>query len=251
MTDHMMTCEEYDELLPLHLEDELSVEQRDRVERHLATCRRCWAERDELLDVARTARELPTLSPPRDLWAGIAERIQTPVIALDTGEHAVPERVERGGHWMRLAAAAAALIIATAGMTFAIAHRIYAPEQVLAGTGGQPDTAAEPVSYAAPVQPSLVRLVTETDQLGSADAAYAREIADLRATLDRRRPQLDSATLAIVERTLAMIDTAIAQTKAAIKKNPESAMLGRQLDRALGKKVDVLRRAVLLPVTAD
>ena len=253
MSEQPMTCDEYEALLPRHLEDELSMEELGDVERHLATCHRCWALRDELLDLARAARELPALAPSRDLWSGIAERIETPVIALDTGEHAVPARPPRSGRRMRLAAAGAALVIGTAGMTFAIAHRIYSPDTIVASTPGAVPPSAE-IDIPRPVAMSSGRTsvsLVNVMQLGSADATYAREIAELRAALDRRRPQLDSTTLAIIERSLAVIDTAIAQTRAAIRRNPESAMLSRQLDRALGRKVEVLRTAVLLPVTTD
>jgi hypothetical protein len=253
MSEQTMTCDDYEALLPRHLEDDLSIDELAAAERHLATCHRCWTLRDELLDIARAARELPPLSPSRELWSGIAARIETPVIALDTGEHAVPSPAPRSGRTTRLAAAAAALVIATAGMTFAIAHRIYAPGETVSAAGdvAPPSTA---VDRSPPVQVTggrtPIRLVSET-QLRDADAVYDREIAELRAALERRRPQLDSATIAIIERNLAVIDTAIAQTKAAIKRNPESALLSRQLDRALGRKVEVLRTAVLLPVTTN
>jgi hypothetical protein len=247
MIDRTMTCDEYEELLPRHLENELAQDELERVERHLSGCRRCWAVRDELLDLARAAGELPLLTPARDLWTGIAERIETPVIALDTGEHAVPKRPARRSY--RLAAAAAALMVGTAATTFAVTRGIYGDGDIVAAE----QAAVSPVSAASAyplARPSGIRLISN-DQLGSADAAYAREIAELRAALERRRPRLDSATVAILERNLTIIDSAIAQSKAALEKNPNSAMLSRQLDRALGKKVEVLRAAVVLPVATE
>jgi hypothetical protein len=252
MTDHMqITCDEYEELLPRHLEDELSVAELDAVERHLTTCRRCWALRDEVLDIARVASELPVLTPGRELWTGIAERIETPVIALDTGEHAIPARpVSRR---FQLAAAAAALVIGTAATSFAVARVMYAPDRMVAEAPVAPPQAALPVRGSPSVAGAGVRVVLASgpEQLGSAEAAYAREIAELRAALDRRRPGLDSATVAILERNLAIIDSAITQSKAALARNPNSALLTRQLDRALNKKVEVLRTAVLLPIATE
>jgi hypothetical protein len=250
MTDHTMTCDDYEELLPRHLENELSTDELDRVERHLATCRRCWALRDELIDLARAAAELPTMTPARDLWTGIAERIETPVIALDTGEHAIPQRPRRRSY--RLAAAAAALVIGTAATTFGVVRGIYQRDSAIAAGAEVTDISpvSDPASY--PVYGGgQTGILLVTDQLGSADAAYAREIAELRSALERRRPRLDSATVAILERNLAIIDSAIAQSKAALEKNPNSAMLSRQLDRALGRKVEVLRSAVVLPVSTE
>ena len=41
--------------------------------------------------IVRAAAELPTLKPSRDLWAGIAARIEAPVVALPV-QHEAPAR---------------------------------------------------------------------------------------------------------------------------------------------------------------
>lgn len=48
-------------------------------------------------------------------------------------------------------------------------------------------------------------------------------------------------------RNLAIIDAAIAEAEAALAKNPASGFLDRQLNSALERKRDLLRRAALLP----
>src|ERR1019366_10744860 len=77
----------------------------------------------ELRAIVRAAAELPTLSPSRELWSGIASRIEAPVVAL-------PTRIANGDPttlapaaqlpWPRLAIAASLLIVATAGVTWSI-----------------------------------------------------------------------------------------------------------------------------------
>jgi hypothetical protein len=62
-----------------------------------------------------------------------------------------------------------------------------------------------------------------------------------------RRTQLDSSTVAIIERNLRIIDAAIAQSRAALANDPASRLLSDQLTHALDKKVELLRTAALLP----
>jgi hypothetical protein len=82
---------------------------------------------------------------------------------------------------------------------------------------------------------------------GAAD--YDREIAALRVAVRERRGELDSATVVVLVRNLRVIDQAIAQSRAALARDPHSPFLGDQLTRALGQKVDLLRTAALLPRT--
>jgi hypothetical protein len=76
---------------------------------------------------------------------------------------------------------------------------------------------------------------------------YGREIAMLQSILRTRRTQLDSGTVAIIERNLSIIDAAIAQSKEALAKDPASQLLSDQLTHALDKKVELLRTAAMLP----
>ena len=47
---------------------------------------------------------------------------------------------------------------------------------------------------------------------------------------------------------MAVIDSAIAQSRAALAKDPASGFLATELNRSLEKKVELLRTATLLPV---
>lgn len=95
--------------------------------------------------------------------------------------------------------------------------------------------------------PADLRAVTDAAVPGA--AVYDREIASLRAAVRDRRGDLDSATVAVLVRNLTIIDQAIAQSRAALARDPHSPFLGDQLTRALGQKVDLLRTAALMPRT--
>ncbi len=62
-----------------------------------------------------------------------------------------------------------------------------------------------------------------------------------------RRPQLDSATVAVVEHNLAVIDEASAQCTQALSHDPGSRYLLESLRGELDTKVQLLRTAAALP----
>ena len=62
-----------------------------------------------------------------------------------------------------------------------------------------------------------------------------------------RTAQLDPHTIAVLEQSVAVIDSAIAQSRAALAKDPASGLLATQLNYSLEKKVELLRTAALLP----
>ena len=68
--------------------------------------------------------------------------------------------------------------------------------------------------------------------------------------VNRRRPQLDSTTIAVIEHNLKVIDDAIRQCKIALRKDPGSQFLMESLNDALDNKVQLLRTAATLPSKA-
>jgi hypothetical protein len=80
---------------------------------------------------------------------------------------------------------------------------------------------------------------------------YAKEIAFLERMLERRRDQLDTATVAVLERNFAIIDQAIAESRAALARDPGSAFLNDQLRTVLEQKLELLRTAATLPARSE
>jgi hypothetical protein len=240
-----MTCDRIDELLPAWIEDDLGPAARDAVSAHLGECLRCAAIVRDLTALRRDAAQLAELVPPRDLWDGIAARIDAPVIAIASRQSplAVPSR-----RIWTLAAAATLLVAVSSGITWSIAMR------------GASDAPAQAATTAAPESPSTTDLAAltapPTGTLASAEpfppeVLYGREIEDLRAILVERSAELDSSTVAAVVKSLQSIDIAIAEARAALARDASSPFLHDQLNRALQKKLGVLRTAALLPMGAS
>jgi len=282
MTNSNITCEEFDAALPDYLEGTLHDSLRAAVERHLSECVRCTSLLRDLEKIRKEAAALPDLAPSRDLWQGIEARIAAPVIPLASR----PERQRRvAPAWMGIAAVA--LIMSTAGVTYMLTARSFRPSQngTIAQTtpvdsqaqpGGGSDSAAaagstEPAqavfgstgtrqsgSGARVAGTSLpdrqagmqVTLASQqTSEQAHSDLVYGREIDMLQKIVNQRKTQLDSSTIAIIERNLQIIDAAIEQSRAALARDPASQMLSQQLTHTLDKKVELLRTAAMLPAS--
>lgn len=273
MTNSNMTCEAFDAALPDHLEGALDGSLRSAVEGHLRECVRCAGLVRDLRNIETEAAKLPDFVPSRDLWQGIEARIAAPVIPLAPR----PERSRRiAPTWIGIAAAA--LIVTTAGITYTLTARSFrastprvatfipggirtsgadtsTPDNGVAetptqGSAGQL-TPSSSGAVASSRRPSSAQrqptgsLVSATQ--GTSEAVYTREITMLQKIVSDRRTQLDSTTIAIIERNLQIIDRAIEQSKAALARDPASQLLSEQLTHALDKKVELLRTAAMLP----
>ena len=260
--ERLMTCEQLEERLSEWLDHDVDSVTRMMLERHAASCARCTALVSDLASIRREAASLPELVPSRDLWPGIEARIQAPVIALDQPRVARPASARgtlRRTWW--LGAAAAALVAVTAGVTYYVTIQgTPTPTTTAAAPAAArgPDTAA-PVEVSQPAAELASGTERSTGERGTRAAGgavrsdvtqkseYARDVAQLRAIVSQRRTEFDSTTIAVLEKNLELIDRAIAESRAALQRDPASEFLADQLARAMTKKVAILRTAALLP----
>jgi hypothetical protein len=80
-----ITCEQFADALPELLEREVDEATRARLESHALGCRECGPLLVDLRRLRLDAANLPELTPSRDLWSGIAARIETPVVEITPG----------------------------------------------------------------------------------------------------------------------------------------------------------------------
>jgi hypothetical protein len=250
-------CDGFADALADYLEGDASDGVRAFVEAHASSCTACRQLLADLQSMRVEAGALPQLAPSRDLWSDIAERIDARVIPMES------PRIARRT-WLRPAAAAAALVVLTAGVTHYLTRAsLSAPaaRQIATRMPVAPPAATEPtatiVSTATEVPnathagsrttPALARLASAERVTDAADPVFASEISKLRKIVRERRSQLDPKTVAVLEQSIAVMDSAIAQSRAALEKDPASGFLATQLNHSLEKKVELLRTAALLP----
>jgi hypothetical protein len=88
--------------------------------------------------------------------------------------------------------------------------------------------------------------VQPSSALAPLEAQYASATADLAAALEAARDRLAPATIATIERTLAVIDSALAESRRALAGDPGNVTLERLVVAAWRQKMDFLRRATAL-----
>jgi hypothetical protein len=211
-----MTCEETDTRLDDYVDGALPPAEAQAVAAHLGGCAACREDEAALRDVLQLAHDLPRdKQPARDLWPGIAARIQAPVAAA----------------WpWRLAVAAALLVAASSALTYVLVR----PTPQVA-VDPSPAPAEDPATTAA-------RPVSQ----GTDDATFVAATEELLDALDERRATLAPETRAVVDRNLAAIDAALGEIRAALRKDPGNVELERRLGSVHRRKIEVLQRVVRL-----
>ena len=275
-----MTCEQFEARLPDYLEGDLRGDERDAFERHVEACAHCRPILDDIKAIVASAGALGPIEPARDLWNGIEARISAAVIPLSS-RRTVP--LARGlaaavvlmaltaGITYQLTASrdSGSATLASSQPPFTAAPAAKADQPTPAGPGpivvgrtpqvattlpapaGLPNATARsaqrvPIDLAGDSEPT-VRSVRNSSRAVNTAAIYDREIARLHAVIRTRRGELDPKTVAAIERSLSVIDTAIAQARAALASDPASRFLHGRLTDALDKKVELLRTTAMLP----
>lgn len=197
----------------------LSADDERTVAQHCASCDECSAIGADIRALLSLSASLPrVLTPPADVWEGI--------------EAATVRRIPSRWDLVRqlrypLAAAAVLVIATTATLTMVVMHRNQ-PAPVVAGQH-------------APA-PSDVMLA-----MNKAEADYGETVSVLEALLATRRNTLDTATIHLLDRHMALIDNAVRQAKKALAANPDNQQLPHMITGAYERKIDMLKRALRAP----
>jgi anti-sigma factor RsiW len=199
-----------------YIDGELDSSERAALEAHLATCGRCFAALGELRQVVARAQSLEDTPPPSDLWPDIRARLtpgRRPGVSRDT------TNVRRRFSFSipQLLAASIALML-------------------LSGGGAWLATRQQPVNIASTRPRPTITPVANWAR--STDGA----IADLQAELTQNEKRLDTTTVRIVRKNLAVIDRAIAEARMALRGDPGNAYLNLHLANTMRRKVELLRR---------
>jgi predicted anti-sigma-YlaC factor YlaD len=200
-----MNCAEFRSRLDAYARGTLSAAESASFEAHLDACTACEAI---LLSAAVPLVELNALprsvEPGTDLWPAITRRLARRGRVLRRGIP-VPG-------WA-LAAAAVLLIALSSGTTV-----------LLLRSTGHPSVQA-------------------SAHLEAVEAEYAAASDDLALTLEKARARLAPGTLATIERNLATIDSALAESRRALAKDPANGVLEQLVIAAWRQKLEFLRRA--------
>ena len=193
---------------------------RAELQQHLDECPACRRLADDMRRIRELAQSLDRPAPPDRLWLHVAGRLrQEGRISPPT---APPEGASR--RFMPLAIAASLLLVV--GMSL---YLLYPRVQQPAGNAATQD-AVEGIE-------AEFRLAEQHLQNG---------IAKLEEAVKSESASIDPQTAATLQKSLLAIDQAIAESRAALRANPENPLAYHSLFDALRKKVTVLQHTIAL-----
>lgn len=213
----------------------LDVALRARVEAHVEACDDCRALLADLRAIKQRARDLERLSPPESLWPRIAARLREQGVAP-----AGSRRPSRAPAW-QWAAIAAALVLGIGLALFATWSR--RPAQTTAARE-QPAATAVATPQGNAAAPGSVEGIEA--ELSAAEQHYDRAIKGLEQIASTGQGSLDPQVAATLKKNLQVIDSAIADSRSALKAQPESQVARESLFEALRRKVVLLQDTIAL-----
>ena len=217
-----MTTDAFTDRLSEYLDGELPAEEWRQVSEHLASCQHCRATLEELRRVVSEAAAVTDSSPHRDLWSGIAARIE-------------PRRVSAFRRVITSRLTFTLPQLAAAGLTL----MVLSGGLVWMARSGDPRADFQPVTALVATDPALT-------PANFADRNYDEAITDLQRTLDSERTKLDPETVRALEQNLKSIDDAIEECRRALQADPSNIYLNTHLADARQRKLVLLRRAAAL-----
>ena len=261
-----MTCELVQRELEDFLYGELPAPQAGEVRAHLAVCVACqeaWM-RLEAEDAAFALfSEQAAIEPSGEMWMAIRERIShEPVPARHTVQAGcwISHWWSRSGEGLSLVvlwqgAFALLLIMLSVLGTLYVVRRGGAREvaTVLPSPPALVSAMAAPTPGIAPamrVSPRAVRRLNDDDlsdeelirqQIARAEREYQDAVRLLDQAIARRRDSLDPALMQQYESSLALIDSSIRQSRAALRGDANDPRAGQFLLAAYARKVELMR----------
>ena len=184
-----VNCDQFADMLADFLEREVPESTRAAMETHALACVDCGPLLADLRKLRVDAANLGELVPQRDLWAGIAERIETPVVAIGrpVGQLAgwPVGASRRRVVWLGLAAAG--LVALTATITHQVTKAtLVAPAQTVV-VAPTPAPAEPMATISSPTGKQASQTQTAGDQ-------YQRLLGS-RQNRDRNHPYSNSPSL--------------------------------------------------------
>ena len=161
-------------------------------------------------------------APARDLWPGVAARLDTAALT--------PRRRQIAFTLPQLAMAAALLIAVASGLTWLAARPDQPVKQEIVVAQSEPNGLVE----------------GDVQNANFADAQFNAAVDDLERILRDERDRLDPRTVLVIERNLKTIDDAIQEARMALNDDPANTYLNSHLADARRRKLELLRHATTL-----
>jgi hypothetical protein len=231
-----MTCELARERINELVDGDIDRAARAELDAHLATCATCAALAEDLEVVRRASRSLPTLDPPERVWTAIAREL--PARAADRSPGRSPE-------WVKVTLAIAAVLLAAVAITVLVRRGRPAEPQVAVNQAPATQAPAETAPQPAAQSADNADLKSLQSELQQAESHYENAIQKLEALAKDRR-SLKPQDAAILQKNLLLIDSAIGESRAALRTQPANEMAQESLFEAFRSKIVLLQDTISL-----
>lgn len=217
-----------------YLSGDLDEATRARIDEHVTDCVRCGEALAELTEVVAMARGAGELEPPRDLWPAVAASLDSGAGSPVRGDDGVITLPTARGRPVGLTLSGAQIgVAATLLVVLSVSVTWWA------ASGGE----RVPASPAGPEAGPTPAVSPVGDEPGI-PAHLADQLRVLEDVMASARSALDPATVQVLERNLAAIETAIADSRNALASDPGNAFLMEHLERMYRRKLIYLQDAV-------
>lgn len=228
-----MNCTRHRQAIQELLDSSLGAIRRGELEAHLEVCAACRTLLADLQQIHDLAPSLQEAAPPPGVWLQVAGRLRQ-----EGRVQPPPPLVRPRGTRTAMLAIAASLVAIVGASLFALLPYLRL-DPATPSPADQAGAAPGNTAAADPVQSieDHFRLAEQHMQAGIAkleDAARANESA------------IDAQTAAMLRKNLEMIDQAIAESRAALRAEPQSTIARDSLFNALRRKLALLQDTVAL-----
>jgi anti-sigma factor RsiW len=247
-------CEAYSASIGELADGTLAPAERARIEAHLDTCAACRALLADVEALRDESRRLPRRELPAALWPRVADQLRAHGVSDRTPDQgsarpgtSLSKNLGRAWDlglkkpWLGLAAALVVLII---GGLISIQMRDRAPAP---GTSPPASGAAARPAGDSTGNAGAAGLVESVEaDLRAAEEHYERAIAGLEKIASADEKTLDPQVAATLKKNLEIIDGAIAESRSALRSEPQSAPARESLFEALRRKMSLLQDTIAL-----
>ena len=215
---------------------QLSRTELDALEAHLAECPGCEGLVDDARLLQRELRLIGSEGPAHRGWDRVAARLEAdPEFQRATAATTAPARTPRSyGIALRWVALAATLLVVIGGSLFLMRRSLQGPTPGRTPAGAP--AAASPAAIVSSIE----------SELDLAARHYENAIAGLEQVASDGDSPLDPAVMATVRDNLQIIDAAIADSRQALRSDPQSELAQESLFDAFRRKVSLLQDTIAL-----
>ena len=205
---------------------------------HLSVCDSCAETYKSLADLVSSANGLPkAVLPPDDLWADVRKSLEErKEVVLPTSRKGAADT------WSTEARRPSARIVALLAVAAIVLIALSSGITALVLRKGDSDPMLRQVSSIPARRGSVDPGALLPAGFRETENEFNRTFEELQLAVETQRGQLRPETIRTVDRSMAVVDSAIAEARAALLADPNNQMLVDLLSASYQRKLDLLRR---------